>query len=486
MTDLLAARAQMAMSLAFHILFAVVGMAMPLLMVIAERAHQRTKDPIYRELARRWSKGTAIMFAVGAVSGTVLSFELGLLWPHFMAFAGPIIGMPFSLEGFAFFLEAIFLGVFLYGWDRVGPRAHLFAGVMVLVSGTASAVFVLCANAWMNTPTGFTLGPAGEVVGVDPFAAMWNPAAFSEVLHMTCAAFAAVGFAVAGIHAAMLLRGARRDLHRPALRIALTVGAAFALIQPLTGDIAAKHVAEHQPIKLAAMEGHFETERAAPFRIFGWPDEDAEVTRWAIEVPYVLSFLAYADFDAEVKGLKDFPRELRPPVAVVHVAFQIMVGCGLAMIAVAGLGALFRLRRRRLPDWYLRLLVVSAPLGVIAIEAGWTVTEVGRQPWIVQGILRTADAVTPMPHLVVPFAAFTALYLVLGATVIVLLRRQVFAAEAPSASSSHLSLPTSDSRAPHAPDRHPAASPSLPLPTSDSPTSGAADLSTRPSDREAR
>lgn len=447
MTDLFAARAQMAMSLAFHILFAVVGMAMPLLMVIAERLHQRTGQAVYRELSERWSKGTAIMFAVGAVSGTVLSFELGLLWPHFMAFAGPIIGMPFSLEGFAFFLEAIFLGIFLYGRGRVPPRAHLLAGVMVLVSGTASAVFVLCANAWMNTPTGYTLGPGGEVATVDPFAAMWNPAALSEVLHMTCAAFAAVGFAVAGIHAAMVLRGKRLELHRPALKIALVVGAVFAVLQPVTGDLAAKHVAEHQPIKLAAMEGHFDTERGAPFRIFGWPDEQAEETRWSIEVPYLLSFLAYADPHAEVKGLKDFPRELRPPVAVVHVAFQIMVGCGLAMIAVAGLGGVFAVRRRTLPDWYLRLLVVSAPLGVIAIEAGWTVTEVGRQPWIVQGVLRTADAVTPMPHLVVPFAAFTGLYVVLGVTVVVLLRRVVFAADARLSALPDMSSATSASEA---------------------------------------
>jgi cytochrome bd ubiquinol oxidase subunit I len=443
MTDLLAARAQMAMSLAFHILFAIVGMAMPLLMVIAERLHQRTGQPIYRELAERWSRGTAIMFAVGAVSGTVLSFELGLLWPQFMAFAGPIVGMPFSLEGFAFFLEAIFLGIFLYGRDRVSPRVHLLSGVMVLLAGTASAAFVLCANAWMNTPTGFTGSPAGGVTGVDPFAAMWNPAAFSEVLHMTCAAFASVGFAVAGIHAAMLLRGVRRELHRPALKIALVVGAAFALLQPITGDVAAKHVAEHQPIKLAAMEGHWNTESGAPFRIFGWPDEQAEETRWSLEIPYLLSFLATGDPHAEVVGLKDFPRDERPPVAVVHVAFQIMVGCGLAMIAVAGLGALFAVRRRELPDWYLRLLVVSAPLGVIAIEAGWTVTEVGRQPWIVQGILRTADAVTPTPHLVIPFLTFTGLYVLLGVTVIVLLRRVVFAADRkqPVSSDTHEPLP---------------------------------------------
>lgn len=434
MTDLFAARAQMAMSLGFHIVFAVVGMAMPLLMVLAERMHLRSGDPEYRELARRWAKGTAIMFAVGAVSGTVLSFELGLLWPQFMAFAGPIIGMPFSLEGVAFFLEAIFLGVYLYGWDRVGPRAHLFAGVMVLLSGTASAAFVLCANAWMNTPSGFTLGPDGALVDVDLAAAMFNPAAFSEVLHMTMAAFAAVGFAVAGIHAAMLLRGARREFHRRALGLALGVGGVFACLQPLSGDLAAKHVAEHQPVKLAAMEAHWDTERGAPLRLGGWPDEAAETTAYAIELPYLLSVLAFSDPHAEVRGLKEFPRDERPPVAVVHVAFQVMVLCGTAMMAVAALGALLRLRGRVLADvrGYLKLLVVSAPLGVIAIEAGWTVTEVGRQPWVIHGVMRTADAVTPVPHLVVPFATFSALYVLLGVTVVVLLRRLVFAADSPA------------------------------------------------------
>jgi len=434
----------MAMSLAFHIIFAVVGMAMPLLMVLAERLHLKTGDPLLRELAIRWSRGTAIMFAVGAVSGTVLSFELGLLWPGFMALAGPIIGMPFSLEGFAFFLEAIFLGVYLYGWDRVSPRAHLFAGVMVLVSGTASALFVLTANAWMNTPTGYTLDERGKLLTVEPWAAMWNAAAASEILHMTCAAFAAVGFAVAGIHAAMLLRGARRELHRPALRIALAVGAVAATLQPITGDIAASHVAREQKIKLAAMEGHWETERGAPFRIFGWPDEQAEETRYAIEIPYLLSVLAFKDPHAEVKGLKEFPRDERPPVAVVHVAFQIMIACGLAMIAVALVGASYWLRRRPLPDLFLRVLVFASPLGIIAIEAGWVVTEVGRQPWIIRGVLRTADAVTPMPHLTVPFLAFSVLYLVLGATVVVLLRRQVFASDSAALSSSSTSMKTEE------------------------------------------
>lgn len=433
MTDLLAARSQMAMSLAFHILFAMVGMAMPLLMVLAEGRFLRHGDRLDRTLAQRWARGTAIMFAVGAVSGTALSFELGLLWPNFMAFAGPIVGMPFSLEGFAFFLEAIFLGIYLYGWDRVSPRAHLLAGVGVMLSGVASAAFVLCANAWMNTPAGFTLAADGTLLDVDPYAAMFNPAALSEVLHMTMAAFAAVGFAVAGIHAFMLLRRPGDPFHRRALGLALAMGGVFACLQPLSGDLAAKHVAEYQPVKLAAMEGHWETAREVPLQLGGWPDEVAEETRYALEIPYGLSFLAFGDIHAEVRGLKDFPPEDRPPVAIVHIAFQIMVACGSAMMAVSALAGFMRLRGRDLAaPWFLRLLVVSAPLGVIAVEAGWTVTEVGRQPWVIQGLMRTRDAVTPMPHLVVPFATFTLLYLVLGVTVVVLLTRKVFTAEDPT------------------------------------------------------
>src|SRR5580765_4565857 len=302
MPDLLAARSQMAVSLAFHIIFSVVGIGMPVLMVIAERRWQKTGDKIYLDLAKRWSKGTAILFAVGAVSGTVLSFELGLLWPHFMEFAGPIIGMPFSLEGFAFFTEAIFLGIYLYGWDRISPRAHLWAGILVAVSGAASGIFVVIANAWMNAPTGFTL-TQGVVTHVDPIAGMLNPMAFQQTLHMTLASYAATGFGVAGIHAFLLLFDPHNAFHRRALSIALLVGAPAAVLQPLSGDLSARTVARYQPAKLAAMESHFETERRAPFVIGGWPDVDARETRYAIEVPGGLSLLAFHDLNAEVKGL---------------------------------------------------------------------------------------------------------------------------------------------------------------------------------------
>jgi cytochrome d ubiquinol oxidase subunit I len=431
MDDLLAARSQMAMSLAFHIIFAAIGIAMPLLMIIAEWKWLRTKDQVYLTLAQRWAKGTAILFAVGAVSGTVLSFELGLLWPGFMGYAGSIIGMPFSLEGFAFFTEAIFIGIYLYGWKRIPKRAHLFAGVMVAVSGALSGIFVVIANAWMNTPTGFRL-VEGKPVDIDPIAAMMNPAAFSQTLHMTLAAYAATGFVVAGIHAFMLRRDPDNHFHRCALAIALLVGGVTAILQPLSGDLLAKSVAKTQPIKLAAFEGQFHTEQGAPLRVGGIPDEAAGTTRYAIEIPYALSILAYGDPNATVKGLNDFPKDVHPPVAIVHISFQIMVACGVAMMLVALWAAWRYLRRRRDQrwldsKWFLRVLIASAPLGFIAIETGWTVTEVGRQPWIIYGVMRTSEAVTPMPGLVLPFITFTVLYIFLAVITVFLLLRQVAA-----------------------------------------------------------
>ena len=426
MSDLLAARAQMALSLAFHIVFAVVGIGMPVLMVIAEHRWRRTGDAVHLDLAKRWAKGTAILFAVGAVSGTILSFELGLLWPGFMEFAGPIIGMPFSLEGFAFFTEAIFLGVYLYGWDRISPRAHWWSGVLVAVSGAASAVFVVIANAWMNTPRGFRM-EGGVPVDVDPLAAMATPAAFPQVLHMLLAAYTATGFTVAGIHAFLILRGRTHSFHRHALRIGLLVGIPAAILQPISGDVSARYVAEWQPAKLAAMEGQFRTERGAPLRVGGLPDEESMTTPWAVEIPAALSLLAFHNPDAEVKGLEAFPREHWPPVAITHIAFQVMVALGTYLAIVAIWAAVVMLRRQSIEErrWLLRAIAIATPLGFIAIEAGWTVTEVGRQPWIIYQVLRTADAVTPMPGLTIPFAVFTAMYIGLAIIVLVLLKRQV-------------------------------------------------------------
>lgn len=428
MTDLVAARLQMAVSLGFHILFAVAGMAMPWFTVAAEWLHRRTGDETYRELAHRWAKGTAILFAVGAVSGTVLSFELGLLWPTFMEHAGPLIGMPFSLEGFAFFLEAICLGIYLYGWDRVGPRVHLASGVVIALAGLMSGVFVVAVNAWMNTPRGFRL-ENGRFSDVNLTAAFFTPAFPTQALHMALAAYSSVGFAVLGIHAWQLVRDPDSRLHAAALRIVLPIVLVSAPLQVVSGDRSAKHLALHQPIKLAAAEALFRTTRGAPLAIGGVPDIDARTLRGAVEVPKLLSVLAKGDPNAEVLGLETRPREDWPPIGVVHAAFQVMVGAGFAMLAVALWGGALVLRRKRLETArrFLLAAMLASPLGLLAVEAGWVVTEVGRQPWIIVGVMRVRDAVTPMPGLVLSLTAVTLVYAMLGIVVGVLLRRHVLA-----------------------------------------------------------
>jgi len=425
MQDLLAARSQMAISLGFHIVFTCIGMTMPWLMALAEWRYLRSGEPVYRELAQAWSKGVAVFFAIGAVSGTVLSFELGLLWPTFMRHAGAIIGLPFSWEGTAFFIEAIALGLFLYGWDRLSARVHFASGIVVGVSGVASGVLVIAANGWMNCPSGFRW-EAGRAVEIDPIAAMFNRAWASESVHMVIAAFVSTGFAVAGVHALRLLRQPRqRALHLAGLRMALALGALAALLQPISGDASAKHVARQQPAKLAAMEALYTTQRAAPLLIGGLPDDATHTVHAGIEIPYALSFLAYGDPHAEVTGLDRIPRDLWPPTRVCHFAFQIMVGIG-SLLAL--FGCVFIAIRWRRPSWlasrwFLRCAALATPLGFIAVEAGWTVTEVGRQPWIIYGVLRTRDAVTPMPGLMWPLSVMLLVYALLsGVAYLVMLR----------------------------------------------------------------
>ena len=431
MSDLLAARWQMGLSLAFHIVFAAIGVALPALMVSAEALWLRTGALVYRDIARSWAKGAAVFFAVGAVSGTVLSFELGLLWPQFMARAGPLVGLPFALEAFAFFTEAIFLGIYLYGWDRVGPRAHLAAGVMVAASGLASAVFGMAVNGWMNAPTGFALGPGGELGDVDPIAAMQNAFWIPNAIHMSTAAYLATAFGAAGIHAFALRRDARDLFHQKALRIALAVGAGMAVLQPLSGDVLARVVHRVQPAKLAALEGQFESRRCAPLRIGGIPHLAAGETRYALEIPCGLSWLAARDPQAWIAGLEEFPADERPDPRPVHLAFQIMVSISLALLGLGSWAGWIAWRGRgRFEERraFLGCLVAAAPLGFVAIEAGWLVTELGRQPWIIYGQMRVEQAVTPMPGLVVPLALFSAIYVGLAVIVAALLRGQVLRA----------------------------------------------------------
>ena len=426
MENLLAARLQMAVSLGFHIIFSCIGMAMPFFMAISGFKWLRSGKPVYKDLTKAWSVGVAIFFAVGAVSGTVLSFELGLLWPTFMAHAGPIFGMPFSWEGTAFFIEAIALGLFLYGWDRLHPWVHWGSGVVVGVSGVASGIFVVAANGWMNSPAGFDWID-GKAYNIDPVAAMFNDAWFSQALHMTIAAFVATGFAVAGLHALLLLKNPGNIFHKKAFKIALSVGAVAALLQPLSGDISAKDVAIRQPAKLAAMEALFETSQPAALIIGGIPNEETRRVDYAIHLPKMLSYLAHGDFDAKVIGLDAFPADEQPPVLVTHIAFQIMVLCGSLMALIGLLFLLFSWRWKHLLDrkWFLWLVVLATPLGFIAVEAGWTVTEVGRQPWIIYGIMRTKDAVSTMPGLEFPFYIFSGVYLMLAFILVWLMRRQI-------------------------------------------------------------
>lgn len=428
MSHLLTARAQMGFSLAFHIIFAAIGMSFPLMMTIAEWRWLRTREPAYLVLAKRWAKGSAILFAIGAVSGTVLSFELGLLWPRFMEKAGSVIGMPFSLEGFAFFTEAIFLGIYLYGWDKVPERLHLLAGAIVAISGVTSAAFVTFVNAWMNTPTGFDL-VNGQFTNIRPLQAMFSPAALPEAVHMILAAFCAVGFATAGIHSLLLLWRGRNRFDEVAIGIALTVGSLAVLTQGISGDALARMVARTQPVKLASLEGQFTTEVGAPLRIGGLPDPKRRETRFALEIPHGLSLLAFHKYDARVAGLNSFPEEDWPNVILVHLSFQAMVGLGSLLCGVALLGAWLTWKRNSIMEHrlYLWLLVLCTPLGFCALEAGWFVTELGRQPWIIANILRTRDAVTAFPYLSIPFLLFTALYCVLGLIVIWLLFAHVIA-----------------------------------------------------------
>lgn len=415
----------MAYSMAFHMLFAAVGVGMPFLMFIAEGMWLKTKDERYLRLAKTWAKATGILFAIGAVSGTGLAFQLGLLWPEFMGFAGSTIGPAFTMEGYAFFMEAIFLGIYLYGWNRVSPMAHWLSGAVVALSGAASSVLVVASNAWMQNPIG------AELLKTDPEAVtaavlFANPAWPLMALHSTLACYVAASFAVAGVYGWGALKGRLDPLRQAALTIAMGVGMVTALLMPITGHASAIDVAERQPLKLAAMEAQFHTEKGAPLRIGGIPNMETGEVSYAIEIPYALSILAFNDPHAEVAGLDQFPADEWPNVPLVHYAFQVMVGAGMAAI---GVGAWYWWRRRKGEDgvlkdrWLQWALVIGSPLGYIALEAGWMVTEIGRQPWIIYGVMRTSEAASTNDGMMNVLFGFMALYAFLAVVLVFLLRR---------------------------------------------------------------
>ena len=421
--NLFPARMQMALSLGWHIVFACFGIAFPALTVFVEWLGHRRGDAALSELAHTWAKAMGVLFAAGAVSGTLLSFEMGILWPGLMGPFGEVFGYPFVLEGFAFFLEAIFIGIYLFGWSRMSARAHMLSAVPIIVSGMAGAFFVIAANAWMNNPTGFALDAEGRVVDARPVAAMFGPSTWPQFVHMLLAAYMVTGFTVASVYAVAMLRGRRDRYHRYGLMVPLVTAAALTPVQIGVGDWIANVVADNQPAKLAAMEAQFETQTRAPLSLGGVYYDDE--LHYAIEIPLALSLLTHHDPDGEVLGLEEFPAEDRPPVNVVHWAYNIMVGIGSALLALAAWLGWSWWRRRRIPDtpWFLRAVAVSGVAAAVAMESGWVTTEVGRQPWIVYGVLRTADAVSPARGLFLGFYAVAAIYIVLTILTVFVLRR---------------------------------------------------------------
>ena len=427
MDNVTAARSLMGISLGFHIIYAAMGVGLPLLFMVAEGLALRTGNEVYRTIARSWARTAAVLFAIGAVSGTILSFELGLLWPEFMRFAGGVIGMPFSLEGFAFFTEAIFLALYIYGERRLSRRALFLVTIPAVIASALSAIFVISANAWMNTPTGFRV-EEGRVVDVQPFRAMFNPAMPYEAVHGTIASYIATAFAVAGVYAVALLRGQRTEYNRRALSLALGVAAVALPLQFVSGDLSARFLAHNEPAKFAAMEGIFETTRGAPIHIGGWPDPATGEVKYSIEIPKLLSILADEDPNAEVKGLNDFPPGTTPDPRLVHLFFDLMVGSFFVMLAATAWYWWLRWRRKASPDggWPLRMVAVAAPFGFIALESGSMVTEFGRQPWVVQGYLRVSEAATPRDGIALVLLAFVLVYIALTIGLLWLLLRGPF------------------------------------------------------------
>ena len=422
-SELLPARSQMAFTLGFHIIIACLGVAFPAMMLIANYIGLKRDDDVALELARRWSKVAAVTFAVGAVTGTVLSFEFGLLWPEFTGRFGDVFGILFAIEGIFFFLEAIFIAIYIFGWKRLSPWAHFWTGVPIVICGIGGAFSVVAVNSWMNQPQGFTLDSAGNVTDIDPLKVIFNPAVPYEVPHMILAAYLVTAFLIASVYAVGMLRGRRDRHHRLGLLIPLTVGCILAPIQFAVGDTAARAIAEDQPIKFAAMECVQHTQTHVTEYIGGVCTDDG--VKGGIGIPNLDSWLVGFSSDTEVTGLDSVPPDERPPAnTLLHWSFDVMVGIGTAMIALGAWFGIVWWRRRDIPKtpWFLRVVAVSGVAAILAMEAGWIVTEVGRQPWIVYKVMRTEEAVTGASGIWLTFSIVLVLYTALGVATILILR----------------------------------------------------------------
>jgi cytochrome d ubiquinol oxidase subunit I len=422
-----------ALSFTVHIPLVCFGIAFPVMVLFAEWLHLRTGDDLYRTIARRWTRVMVALFAVGVVTGTILSFEIGLLWPNFTGTFGAVFGLGFAVEGFSFFLEASFLGIYVYGWDRLSARWHFASGFPIVIAGMTGSLMVISVNGWMQHPSGFTMR-SGHAVDAHPVDALFGNSFFwHELVHMYLAGYIVTGFLVAAFYAFARLRGRWGRYERTALAIPLTIAALAAPAQGLVGDWAAREVAVAQPTKLAALEGVPKTTRGAPEHLLGWYTDGR--VKYGLGIPKLLSFLAYHDPNARVQGLDAVPPDRRPPVNVVRVAFQLMVGIGtlLALLGVVFLAV--RVRRRRLPEsrWFYWALTLAGPLSVVALIAGWVTTEVGRQPWVVYGVMLTSQAVTRASGIPVGYATLVAVYLLLAGAVVWVLRGLARAPLAPAA-----------------------------------------------------
>jgi cytochrome bd ubiquinol oxidase subunit I len=423
---LLEARQMQALSFAVHIPLVCFGIAFPAMVLFCEWLYLRSGDELYRTLARRWTRIMAALFAVGVITGTILSFEMGLLWPNFTATFGSVFGLGFAIEGFSFFMEAIFIGIYVYGWNRLSPRAHFWSGIPIVIAGMTGSLMVIAVNAWMNHPGGFRL-VGHKAVDVHPLKALFaNGFLWPELTHMYIAGYIVTGFLVAGAYAIGRLRGKGRPptrYERTALAIPLTIAALASPVQVLVGDWAARDVAMQQPVKLAAFEGLAHTTKGASEHILGWYED--EKVKSGIAIPKLLSFLAFHNPEATVQGLDTVPKDRQPPINVVRFAFQAMVGIGtlLALLGVWLLGV--RVRRKRLPEspWFYRAVALAGPASLVALIAGWVTTEVGRQPWVVYHVMLTSEAVTGAGGIVVGYTALALVYLGVAAGVVWILRR---------------------------------------------------------------
>jgi cytochrome bd ubiquinol oxidase subunit I len=420
---LLEARQMQALSFIVHIPLVCFGIAFPVMVLFAEGRWLRSGDPVYREIARRWSRVMIGLFAVGVITGTILSFEMGLLWPNFTATFGGVFGLGFAIEGFSFFMEAIFIGIYVYGWNRLSPRTHLLSGIPIVITGFTGSLMVISVNAWMQHPGGFTLHH-GKVVHANPWSALFgNDFLWHELLHMYVAGYMVTGFVVAGVYGFARLRGRWGRYERAALAIPLTIAVLASVVQAPIGDWAARDVATNQPVKLAAMEGLYRTTHGASEHVLGWYVNGR--IKFGIPIPHLLSLLAFHSWNATVKGLDTVPAAQRPPVNVVRADFQIMVGIGTLLVLFSLFTLAVALRSKRLPEsaWFYRALVATGPLALLALITGWVVTEVGRQPWVVYRVMLTSHAVTGAPGIPVGYGALIVAYLGVGVGVAWMLRR---------------------------------------------------------------